>query len=423
MAFSTAVPNTTPDAAAALIEQAVSLILANFVDPLNSATLFSAAYDGAAAELQAVGKTTPATRPAFSGDEKQDTATFRQAYLALMASAEPAINQTAIAYMAIQAVKKSVDECHTYFLDPESYRLYNERSQGNQSYGGIGATIRSQTQPAIIGEVFPGTPAEKAGLKPGDALLAVDGVDVTNQAADQIVLLVRGPEGTTLRLTIQRPGEAAPRDITITRAKIVVPVFTWRVIDGPNGSKIGYMKLYSFSNGAERELDKALAEFKQQKVNGWVLDLRDNGGGLAATLAAVSSRFFKDGPVAYTIRRDGREEAIPVDPKRLFDQQPPLAVLINGGSASSSEALSAAVQDYGRGRLFGQTSMGCLGVARPYPLADGSAMMITIEKAISPKRREINRAGVQPDTAVAPDPTRVSDPVLDAAVAWLATPR
>ena len=243
-------PNSSPEAAVALVQQAVDLLLDRYVNPLSSAELYGVAYDGMAPELRTSGKPVAGSRPSFTGDRQGDAEAFRAAYTALAAGAGADVNNTALAYAAISAVVADIDECHTYFLDPERFEQFNARSEGSQSYAGIGATIRGASQPAIIGEVYPGTPAERAGLRSGDALLAVDGQDVTTSPTDLIASLVRGPEGTQVTLTIQRPGETAPRNITITRARISVPIFTARVVDGADGRKVGYMKLYSFSQGA-----------------------------------------------------------------------------------------------------------------------------------------------------------------------------
>lgn len=414
-------PNTTPDAASSLIIQGVDLLLQHYVDPLNSATLYGVAWQQVATVLTGAGRAPNGPAPAFTGDAKGDAALFKQAYLAAMQGAPQSLNQTATAYDSLRAMATNINECHTAFLSPEQYKSITAGLAGTQSYGGIGVSIRTQSRPVVIGEVFPGTPAATAKLLPGDAILAVDGLDVSNLPADQISPLVRGQEGTPVVLTVQRPGEPTTREFRIVRARITVPVFTYRVIDGPNGTKVGYMKLYSFSTGAEAQLDKALADFRQQNVTYWVLDLRDNGGGYISTLSAIGSRFFKQGPIAYTIVRGGKEEPIPLDANFKLGAQAPLAVLINAGSASASEAFAAAAQDYGRGQLFGQTTSGCLAGASTFPLADSSAFQITIEKVVSPQRREINRIGVKPDTEVPPATAANTDPTLDAALAWLVT--
>ncbi|HEY8600371.1 MAG TPA: S41 family peptidase [Thermomicrobiales bacterium] len=415
-------PNTTPAAGAALIEQAIGYLLDHYVDVLPSNTLFGAAYNGAIATLTASGKAPQAQTPTLTGNRQQDAAAFKAAYLALATAAGAEINQNLLAYESIRAVATAVDECHTAFLDPEQYRSVNAGLSGNNTYGGIGVTIRTQTRPVTIGGIFPNTPAAKGGLRTGDAILKVGDTDVTDLPADAISPLVRGAAGSQVTLTLGRVGEAAPLVITLTRADIQVPVFTTDVLPGPDGTKVGYMKLYSFSTGAEAQVQAALEAFEQEGVTGWILDLRDNGGGYIDTLSQIASRFL-DGrqPVAYEIERGGAEQPIPTNPARYFSPQHPFAILINGGSASASEALASAAADYGFARLFGQKTSGCLAGATSYRLADGSAMQVTIWKIVSPQHREINRVGQRPDQEIQPDPTGVTDPVLDAAVAWLAT--
>jgi C-terminal processing protease CtpA/Prc len=259
-----------PDAAAALVSQAIDLLLSHYVEPLNPADLYSTAYGSVVKNLQALGKAGQATAPTFTSSAQQDAATFKQAYVALMQGAGPDINQTIAAYNAIQAVVAQIDECHTYFMDPQQYKLYQQTNSGQpQTYAGIGVEISLNSRPATITKVFAGSPAQAAGLRPGDKILAVDGKDVSNMPAEQISPLVRGQPGTKVTLTIQRPGESAPRDFTVTRANISVPNFTSQVIDGPNGTKIGYMQLSSFYAGAEKDMQNALNGFKQQGVTGW----------------------------------------------------------------------------------------------------------------------------------------------------------
>jgi len=419
------VTNTTAAAGEALIEQAVGYLLDQYVDPLATNALYAAAYDGAVATLRASGKDPQTNPPALTGARQADIAAFKAAYLALANGAGADINQSVLAHEAIRAVAERVGECHTAFLDPEQYQSVTAGLAGTSTYAGIGVTIRAQTRPATIGDIFPDTPAAASGLRPGDALIRVGDTDVTDLPADAISPLVRGPVGTPVTLTIQRPGEPTTRTITIMRAEITVPVFTSRVIAGTDGSKIGYMKLYSFSTGTDAQLATALADFQRQGVTAWVLDLRDNGGGYIDVLSKIASRFLLGGqPVAYRIERGGAEEPIPTNPGLYISAQQPFAILINGGSASASEALAAAAADDGFARLFGQTTAGCLAGATTYRLADGSAMQVTIWQIVSPQRRPINQRGQQPDQAVQPDPAGLTDPILDAATAWLvAQPR
>lgn len=415
------VANTSAAAGEALIEQAVGYLLDQYVDPLATNTLYAAAYDGAVATLRASGKAPQIAPPALTGARQGDIAAFRAAYLALAGGAGADIDQGVLAHEAIRAVAERVGECHTAFLDPEQYRSVTAGLAGTNTYVGIGVTIRTQTRPATIGGIFPNTPAAASGLRPGDALIRVGDIDVTDLPADAISPLVRGQAGTPVVITIQRPGEATTRAITITRAEITVPVFTHDLRPGPDGTTIGYMKLYSFATGTDAQLAAALDEFAQAGVMAWVLDLRDNGGGYIDVLSKIASRFLSGGqPVAYRIVRSGAEEPIPTDPSLHIDAQRPLAILINGGSASASEALASAAADDGFARLFGQTTAGCLAGATTFRLADGSAMQVTIWKIVSPQRRAINQLGQPPAQEVRPDPTGQADPILDAAIAWLA---
>lgn len=412
--------NTSPAAGAALIEQAIGYLLDQYVDPLPADELYGAAYTGAVATLRASGKEPQTNAPALTGARQADAAAFKAAYLALASGAGADINQALLAHEAIRAVAEQVGECHTAFLDPEQYRSVTAGLSGTDTYGGIGVTIRTQTRPVTVGDIFPNTPAAASGLRPGDAFIKVGETDVTDLPADAISPLVRGQAGTPVVLTIQRPGEATTRTLTITRAEITVPVFVSDVRVAPDGTKVGYMKLYSFATGTDAQLAAALASFAQQGVGAWVLDLRDNGGGYIDVLAKIASRFLPDGqPVAYRIERGGAEEPIATDPSLYISAQQPFAILINGGSASASEALASAAADYGFARLFGQKTAGCLAGATTYRLADGSAMQITIWKIVSPHHREINKVGQRPDEEVQPDPTGQTDPVLDAAIAWL----
>jgi carboxyl-terminal processing protease len=415
-------PNTTPDAGAALVEQAVGYLLDYYVDELPSAPLYQAAFNGAVTALGTFGKAVQPPPLSLTGDRKAQAAAFKAAYLTLAKSGGTDVNQTALAYEAIRAMTAQIDECHTAFLDPEQLRSVTAGLAGTNTYGGIGVSIRTQTRPVTIGGIFPNTPASRSGLRTGDAIIAVDGVDVSDLPGDAISPLVRGKEGTNVRLTVRRQGEAAPLQFTITRALIQVPVFYSDVLKGPGGEKIGYLKLYSFSTDADQQVREALETFEREGVKYWVLDLRDNGGGYIDVLSRIASLFVRDGePVAYRLVRGGTAETIDTDPALALDTRHPLAILINGGSASASEALASSAYDHGYARLFGQTTSGCLAGATNYKLADNSALQITIWKIVSPQRREINRLGQAPNEEVAPDPTGATDPILDAAIKWLVT--
>ncbi len=425
----TAIANTTPAAGAALVDQAIGELLDNYVDKLQSNTLYQYAYDGAVATLRASGKAPQAQTLTLTGNRDQDASAFKTAYLALTQNVGGEVNQSVVAYEAIQAAVEHVDECHTYFLNPDQNKQAKAQEAGQTNYSGIGVLINSALRPPTIAKVYAGSPAEKAGLRAGDQITTVGDTDVTDLPIDQVSPLVRGPEGSQVKITIRRPGEANPLAFTITRATVNVPNFESEVLKGPNDEKIGYMALSSFSatttrtgvgDGVEKDIQAALDSFQKQGVQYWVLDLRNNPGGYVETLRRVASRFIQNGqPVAYYVRANGQQEAINTDRSAYVSAQHPFAVLINEGSASSSEAFSAAAQDYGFARLFGAKTAGCLAAAQSFDLADGSALSITVEKVVSPKKREINRVGIVPDEVIQTDPASLADPVKDAAIKWL----
>ncbi len=425
----TAVANTTPAAAQALVEQAIGTIFDRYVGDLDPKAIYGAAYNGAIETLRASGVTVQAQAPNLTGNRQADAAAFKAAYLDLVQGVGPTINQSVVAYQAIGAVVKQIDECHTYFLTPEQNKQAKAASAGQENYSGIGVLMNAATRPPTIVQVYKGSPAEKAGLLPNDQIIKVGDTDVSNLPLEQVSPIVRGPEGTQVTLTIQRPGEPTPRQVTLTRATITIPVFTKEVQTGPNGEKIGYMQLSSFSaqttrtgvgDGVEKDIQAALEEFEAQGVQFWVLDLRNNPGGYVETLRRVASRFIKNGqPVAYYVQNTGKEEAINTDRRSYFTPQHPFAVLINEGSGSSSEAFAAAAQDYGFARLFGETTSGCLAAGQSVDLADGSAINVTVEKVVSPQKREINQVGVKPDQVVPNVPTTPVDETLEAAKQWL----
>ncbi len=425
----TAVANTTPAAAEALVEQAITTLFDKYVEQLDSKVVYATAYNGAVETLRASGKTPQPQPPNLTGDRKNDVATFKTAYLALAQNAGGDINQSVLAYQSIQAVVAQIDECHTYFLDPAQNKQSKAASAGQENYSGIGVVMNAALRPPTIIQVYAGSPAEKAGLLANDQILKVGDTDVSSLPLDQVSPLVRGPEGSQVTLTIQRPGEPTTRQFTITRATITVPVFAKDIRPGPNGEKIGYMQLSSFSaqttrtgvgDGVEKDIQAALEYFETQGVQFWILDLRNNPGGYVETLRRVASRFIKNGqPVAYYVEANNKQEAINTDRSVYFNPQHPFAVLINGGSGSSSEAFSAAAQDYNFARLFGETTSGCLAAGQSIDLADGSAINVTVEKVVSPKKREINRVGVAPDQEVPNVPTTPVDETLEAAKQWL----
>ena len=322
---------------------------------------------------------------------------------------------------AIRGMVAALGDDFTAYVEPKYARMLEDDASG--SFEGIGATLRSVKGAGIqIVRVFDGFPAAKAGVQSGDAIESVNGVKVATLSATEVAALIRGPGGTPVVLRLRRADTPKPFEITVVRGKIVIPLVTSKMI-GTGTDKIGYVSLYDFSANARQQLEPRIRELLDQKPKGLILDLRDNPGGLLSQAVEVGDLFLPEGD--FIIERDQAGNV-----KRLrttnsgIAQTIPLAVLVNGGSASASEIVAGAIQDYGRGQVIGETTFGKGSVQLPKTLSNGAQLRITIERWFTPKDRAIHGTGIAPDITVArssEDSKANRDPQLDAAVNFLQT--
>jgi carboxyl-terminal processing protease len=316
---------------------------------------------------------------------------------------------------------QSLGDAHTTYLTPQIYKDATSELAG--SYAGIGSLVDTSGTLLTITKPFPNSPAEKAGLQAGDQIIAVDGKDMTSLLPDVVRQNVLGKEGTSVTLTIQRPGQGEPFDVQITRAVIVVPSVTSKMLD--NG--IAYVQLSTFGDTTEKDLHKQLAELLAQKPKGLVLDLRYNGGGYLDTGIAVASEFISSGVIVFEKAGDGTMTAHDALPGGLAtDKSLPMIVLVNAYSASASEIVAGALQDAGRAQLLGEITYGKGTVQNWIPLSsDQGAVTVTIARWLTPKGNTIDQKGLTPDVVVkmtAEDLKAKLDPQLDAAVKQLTVP-
>jgi carboxyl-terminal processing protease len=308
---------------------------------------------------------------------------------------------------------ESLGDKHSTYMDPQTYKDANAQLSG--SYEGIGAYVDTSGDYLTITSPMVGSPAEKAGLQPGDQVIAVDHQDVTGIDPELVRLRVIGPAGTSVHLTVQRKGEAAPLEFDIMRAKIDVPSATGKMLD--NG--IAYVQVTTFGDNTTKELTDALKTLMAQHPKGLILDLRNNGGGYLQTAVEVVSQFQDSGVVLYEQYGDGTRKSYSVIPGGLATKIP-MVVLINEGSASASEITAGALQDDGRAKLVGVTSYGKGSVQNWVPLSDDQgAVRVTIARWLTPDQRQIDKKGLTPDVYVemtADDRKAGRDPQLDKAV-------
>jgi len=306
-----------------------------------------------------------------------------------------ALDPQAMTYGAIRGMVEALgDEGHTSFLTPEERERQSTELSG--TFSGIGAQLGVRDQLPVIVAPFDGSPAEAAGVKAGDIILKVDGVDVTTMALNDIVTKIRGPEGTEVKLSLLRPDENKSLDVTIKRGEIKVPAASWAMIPG---TKVALIRLSQFTANAEADIIKAIAGAQDAGATGIVLDVRNNPGGLLEQAINVTSQFIKDGDVLLEADAEGNRKPYPVKPGGTGTDLP-MVLLINGGSASSSEILAGAIQDHKRASLVGQTTFGTGTVLQPYIMDDGSALLLGTRQWLTPDGRLIRKVGIAPDYEV-----------------------
>lgn len=318
---------------------------------------------------------------------------------------------------AIKGMVNALGDEFTQYVEPRFAKILNEDISG--SFEGIGATLRQTPSGSIqIVRTFPGMPAERGGVLPGDIIEAVDGVKTIGLNSTEVAAMVRGPRGTTVRLTLRRADRPRPFDVTLVRERIEIPLVAGKMVgDGT----IGYLSLFDFSQQASRQLEKELTSLLAQNPKALILDLRDNPGGLLSQAKEVGDIFLKKG--TFVIERDYRgNKKVTETTDRGIGQDIPLVVLVNGGSASAAEIVAGAMQDTGRATLFGERTFGKGSVQSPQTLSNGGQLRITIERWYTPNDRAIHGIGITPDYIVSNTPEDVrqgKDPQLEAAIQFL----
>lgn len=285
----------------------------------------------------------------------------------------------------------AVGDPHTVFVDPEAAQLDRERLDGK--FEGIGATVELDVNGHLsIVRPLPGSPAEAAGIQAGDVVLSVDGIATRGRDLADIIQQVRGPRGTEVVLTIRRSGEAEARDIAVIRDEIVVPSVISDIVEG-----YGYVRLTTFGSQTAADLREVLRDFRDADVLGIILDLRNNPGGFLDAAIDVSSEFLPRNSVI--VRENTRDDGEQVFRSSQSPTIPdlPIAVLINGGSASASEIVAGAIRDHDRGVLIGETTFGKGSVQIPFSLADDSVVRVTVAIWLTPDSQHLDGQGIEPE--------------------------
>ena len=316
---------------------------------------------------------------------------------------------------AISGMLAATGDKHTSYMNPEQFAQANAEMSGEE-YTGIGAWVNTTGEYIEVVSPMKNSPAEKAGLKAKDIVIAINGEDMTGTPGDLALQKILGPAGEPVTLTIRRGEEIL--EFTIVREKITVPAVEYEMLEGD----IAYIALNTFNELATDQVRAALKELLAQNPKGLIFDQRNNGGGFLVTAIEITSEFVSKGIVMYEEYGDGSRESYNAQPGGLATEIP-LVVLINEGTASASEITAGAIQDYGRGTLIGVTSYGKGSVQNWIPLrTEAGGVRITIARWLTPNGNQINEVGLTPDIEVPytqEDVDADRDPQLDAAINFL----
>ena len=313
-----------------------------------------------------------------------------------------------ITYAAIRGMLNTLGDDYTAFIEPQVAFILEEDATGE--FEGIGAFVDLDDAGRVrIVDTFEGGPAEQAGLRAEDRVIAVDGESIVGDTLYEAIGRIRGPANSEVVLTIEREGEPEPFEVTVTRARLDIPIVETEMRD----DGVGYVRLYEFSATASETLEEGLEELLGQNPNGIVFDLRQNPGGWLDQAIDVADLFLDNKLIAVERFSDGREREFKARSGDVAENIP-LVVLVDGGSASASEIVAGALQDQERAVLVGVATFGKGSVQRPFNLSDGSELRVTVARWYTPEDQPIHKQGLTPDIEVTwPQKEREQEPDVD----------
>ena len=396
-------------------EAAFHILIERHVDKPGSPQLLNAALDAAVIQLKKDGVSDPVlTRPELTGSTESDFVKFSAALDGLL-QRYPSEKPEALERAATDGMARSMNECHTYYLDPDRAKGFN---QPPAEYSGIGAQLSANDPNDVpeITDVFPNSPAEKAGVKAGDKIKTVNGADVKGLTVEEVANKIKGIDGTTVELLLVRAGVEKP--FSIVRGKIIPP----RVTDQVDEGNIGYIKVTALNGDVANQVATAVKRQNAAGVVGRILDLRNDPGGDLSAAVDIASIFLKNATLVYQIGRDGQRQSLRTSDRWFVAETKPLVVLVNKNSASGSEIIAAGVRANGAGIVMGTQTAGCVGIGQPREMPDGGLLLVTLARMQDAKTGEElngNGRGVVPDTKVEQDPSTPGDAQRVAADTYL----
>lgn len=307
---------------------------------------------------------------------------------------EQPVDDVSLMQGAIKGMVESLGDPYTAYMDQEEFLEQNAPLQGE--YTGIGAWVDTSGDALIFISPMPDSPAEEAGIKPGDMVVMIDGEDMRSVEPDLVLKRILGPAGTVVHITVQRENETELIEMEIERAVITVPTVDSELLE----NEIGYIRLYSFGANSTSEFAAAMNELIGNGSESLIVDLRANSGGFVETAVEISSYFLESGTVLIEEWGDGSRDEYTANEKPISTEIP-VVILVDGGTASSSEIMAGALQDYDRATLIGTTTFGKGLIQNWIPLVgENGAIRVTIAHWLTPKEQEIQGNGLTPDIVV-----------------------
>ncbi|MBI4492545.1 MAG: PDZ domain-containing protein [Chloroflexi bacterium] len=372
------------------------LILQRFVDRIDHSVLIDAAARGISESLAEDGAlpldlAVVGLAPSVGANPDRDWLAFARSYDALAHKYPDWAARVPLDYRVLTRMMESLADGHSHFVSPEEVQRRNETG-----YSGIGIRLArpSGGQAPRIAEVFPNTPAAQQGVRAGDRIVAVEDQAIAGLPLSQVVDLIRGPQGTTVSLELERLGAPSRLRVSITRRAVDIPL-VMAVMEGP----VGYVRIRDFSDPVPQMLTSVAQEFEREGIRAWIVDLRGNPGGRVTVVQTVAGLFLGTTQIGIEVDRARERVALVSQGTRIVGDVP-LAVLIDGESTSGAEILSAALWEHRQAVLIGERTAGNVAVAEEHPLPDGSAIQLTVRRFLGPSGGQLDRVGVSPDIAV-----------------------
>jgi carboxyl-terminal processing protease len=372
------------------------LILQRFIDRVDHELLLDSARAGVQAALHEAGAlpldtSIVAVIQGPSASAERDWSAFATAYDALTRKYPEWATTARLDHLIVRRMMESLADRHSLFISPSDYRRRNETG-----YSGIGVRLSQPVagQAPRIVEVFPDTPAAQRGLRAGDRIVAVEGQPIAGLPLANVVEQIRGPEGSTVNMDVERPGARGAVRVSLTRRAVEIPYVEAGLI-GP----IGYLRIRGFTETVPLNAAGMLTEGQRLGAQAWIVDLRGNSGGRVTAVQAVAGMFVEQKTIGIEVNRAReRNPLISQGPRIVGDV--PLVVMIDGESTSGAEILAAALKEHRGAILIGERSAGNVAVAEEHVLPDGSAIQLTVRRFLGPSGGNLDRVGVQPDVTV-----------------------